>query len=290
MSIELPDGWRDELPEDIKTNGVLDDIKTIDQMAKMVIDARAFQSNALRIPSDDAAPEKREEFLRDLQTKIPDLVYVGKDADMSNIYDRMGRPKDPAEYELPDIPDPLKENFAGLAKRAHEVGVTKSQMKAISETILGDFNDNSARQTNALEDAVKEIKREYGEAFDKRLSSTAEFAKKIGFDESLVAAVSKGHVGLENMKALEKLMVSYGSTGPRIGDDPGNNENGRLSPHEAELRLNEIMNNKEHAWWDASNPAHKAAVMKVVELTRAADAGKEMTESEKFREALLGDG
>lgn len=288
MPIELPDGWRDELPDEIKKNGALDDITTIDQMAQMVVNGRAFQSNAVRIPSEDASPEKREEFLKDLQDKVPDLVYVGEGADLNNLYSRMGRPEKPTDYEIGEVPDPLKENFAGLTSKAHELGITKNQMKGLSEAILGDFNNSSAKSAAALEDAVNAVKSAYGEGFEKALNKTADFAKQIGFDDSLVEAVAKGHVGVDNLKALEKIMAGYKSAGPRIGDDQGDFTVGGLTPEQAELQIAEMQNNKDHPYWNSSHPGHQAAVKKMVELTRAADAGKPQSETDKFRDALLG--
>ena len=290
MPQELPDGWREALPENIRDNGALDNIDTIDKMAEMIVNGRQTLSNAIRIPGEDAGPEKRDEFIKDLQSKVPDLVYVGEGADMSNIYDRMGRPESAADYGLKDIPDPLADNFAGLTAKAHELGLSKGQMQGITEQILGDFKDSSAKQAAALEDAVGAVKAEYGEAFEGKLAASADFAKKVGFDDSLVDAVSKGHVGLENLKALDKLMDGFNSPGPRIGDDQGTNDFVHMTPEQAEIQLAEIMNNKEHPYWVGSDPAHDAAIKKVVELTRAAEAGKPQTESEKFRDALLGRG
>ena len=290
MPLELPDGWRDQLPEDIRDNGVLDDIKNIDQMATMIVNARKLQSKQISIPSEDASPEKREEFLKDLQNKIPDLVYVGDGADMNNIYDRMGRPKDPTEYELPDIPEPIRDNFGNLTLKAHEAGITKGQMKSISDAILSDFNDNMAKQKAFEEENRKALETKYGEAVDDTLESVADFAKKVGFDDSLVDAIEKGSVGLSNVQALEKVMEGFESSGPRIGDDHGSSNTTKLTPDQAELQINEILENKKHPYWDAGSPAHDAALKKMVELNRAADAGKKPTESERFRDALLGRG
>jgi hypothetical protein len=286
---ELPDGWRDELPSEIKESGVLDDIKSIDQMATMIVNGRKLQSNQVSIPGEDVTPEKRTEFLADLQAKIPDLVYVGEGADLSNIYDRMGRPKESTEYALGELPEPLKDNFAGLTAKAHEAGVTSAQMKAITDAIVGDYTKNLDLQTNQLDESLGAIKKEYGDATDDKLKAAEGFAKQIGFDEGFAEAIGKGTIGLDNMKAFDKVMDGYGSPGPRIGDEFGDSE-GRLTPAQAELKLSEIMNNKQHPYWNGADPAHDDAIAKVVDLTRAADAGKEQSESEKFRDALAGRG
>lgn len=273
MPLELPDGWREQLPDNIRENGALDGIDSIDKMAEMIVNGRATLSNSVRIPSADASPEKMQEFIDDLQKKVPELVYVGEGVDMNNLYDRMGRPKEVGEYELGDIPDPLKGNFDGLVKVAHEHGVTKSAMQAMTKQILGDFEDSSAANAGALESAVEEVKKHYGEAFAERTNAAGEFAKQLGFDDTLVAAVKAGHVGLENMQAFNKVMEGFESPGPRIGDDQGSNDFQHLTPAQALEQRTEIFNNKQHPYWDAGSPGHKDAVDKVVELTRAVEAG-----------------
>lgn len=289
MAIDLPDGWKDDLPEEIKTSGVLDDIKTIDQMATMVVNGRKLQSNQVSIPSEDASAEKRDEFLKDLQQKIPDLVYVGEGADMSKIHDRMGRPADATGYTLGEIPDPLKDNFANLSAKAHELGMSDKQMKGITDTIVTSFNANMDIAAAAQDDAAKLFAKEFGDGAGVKKEAAANFAKSLGFDEGLIGAIKSGAIGVDNMKAFDKIMEGFESPGPRIGDEHGT-EFTHLTPAQAELQIDQLLNNKEHPYWDSSSPAHDAAVQKMVELTRAADAGKEQTESEKFREALAGRG
>lgn len=288
MPMELPDGWRDDLPEDIKTNGALNEVTTIDQMATMIVNGRRLQTNQISIPGEDASPEKRAEFLNDLQTKIPDLVYVGEGVDMSNVYDRMGRPKDHTEYEIGDIPDPLKENFSTLSQKAHAAGLSKAQMKAVADTILEDFNASASESAAATDAEQKKIQAEWGEASEGKQKAAADFAKRLGFNDQFAGAIEDGALGLDNMKAFDKMMSGFDSPGPRIGDEHGAGGPATLTPGEAELKLEEIMGNREHPYWDGANIAHKAAVNKVIELTRMADAGKKPTEVDKFRDALMG--
>lgn len=287
MPLELPDGWRDQLPDDIKADGALDTLTSIDQMAAMVVNARKYATNSIRIPGEDATPEKRTEFLADLQQKVPDLVYVGEGADLSKVYNRMGRPKESTDYKLGDIPDPLKDNFATLAGKAHELGLSEKQLLGLKDTIVGDYTINVNKQALALEESTAEIKKEYGEATPEKLKAASEFAKQLGFDDAFANAINTGVVGLENMKAFDKLMDGFESSGPRIGDEQGATFT-HLTPGEAEAKISEMLNNKDHDYWATSGPAHDEAVKKMVELTRAADVGKPMTDSEKFRESQMG--
>ncbi|MFV2057716.1 MAG: hypothetical protein ACC707_14715, partial [Thiohalomonadales bacterium] len=70
----LPENWRDVLPDDLKTNGVLSGITSISQMAKMTVDARQYGSNSVRIPSEDATEEDRGKFITDIVAKVPTLM------------------------------------------------------------------------------------------------------------------------------------------------------------------------------------------------------------------------
>ena len=289
MPMELPDGWRDELPADIKDNGALNEVTTIDQMATMIVNGRRLQTNQISIPGEDAPKEKREEFIKDLQTKVPDLVYVGEGVDMSSVYDRMGRPKEATDYEIGDIPDPLKENFSTLSAKAHEAGLSKNQMKVVADTILEDFNASVAESAAATDAEKLKIKAEWGETAGVKQKTAADFAKRLGFTDAFADAIEEGVIGAANMKAFDKMMGGFESPGPRIGGEQGDPTT-NFTPGEAELKLEEIMGNKDHPYWDGANVAHKAAVDRVIELTRMADAGKPKTESEKFREALYGNG
>jgi len=285
MPLELPDGWRDQLPEDIKTNGVFDDVKTIDQMATMIVNGRTAQAHSIRIPGSDANAETRTEFLTDLQGKVPDLVYVGEGADLSNVYDRMGRPKESTQYELGDIPDPLTGNFENLTKKAHELGLSKTQLKGMTETILGDFNDSMNEQAGKMEKTKLELKTEYGDAMSDKLGVASDFAKQLGFDANFSAAIKDGMMGLENMKAFDKIMDGFESTGPRIGGELGDGGRTNITPYEAEQQLTEMQNNKTHPFNNPSDPMHAQAKQKFVELVTAAESGKVQTETEKFRAA-----
>ena len=230
MATELPDGWKDLLPDDIKTSGVLNDITTIDQMATMVVNGRKLQAKQISIPSEDASPEARDTFLKDLQGKIPDLVYVGEGADLNVLHDRMGRPKEAPEYQMGDVPDPLKDNFATLAAKAHELGMSDKQMKGVTESILGDYNNNLNLMAGNMDTMNQEMKAEFGDSVGFKKESAAAFAKKLGFDDNMFGSIEAGNMGVTNMKALGKLMEGFESAGPRIGDEAGDSGFTHLTP------------------------------------------------------------
>jgi len=286
---ELPDDWRDVLPEDMRNSGVLEPVKNISSLAKMAVDGRALLSTSIRIPSVDAAAEDQKAFKEDLMKKIPDLMYRPDPESQDSINEVMkslGMPDTPEGYTLPEIPDTIKESITGLAKKAHEVGVTNNQLTAITDAILGDYKANSDQAYGQLEEQKEKLKTQWGAAYDKKVETIAHFAKQTGFSEDFVSAISNGQVDETNMNAFDNVIKGFEGEAVEIGRQP-NNPDIVMTPQEAESRLNELMGNKDHAYWHPENPEHAAAVDKVIELGKLADTG-ELTETEQFRQSLMG--
>jgi len=281
----LPEGWQKALPEDIRDSGVLADVKDIASIAKMAVDLRKLSSDHIRIPGESASTEDRQAFLDDMMEKVPELVAVPKDGSKDTLYKRLGRPDEATGYDLGDIPDPVKEKFAPLTAKAHELGMTNEQMKGIADSLVTDFNASSDAQKTAFETEQATMKQAWGQTYDSKLSKLSHFAKQTGFTDDFVNAVGAGEIEASNMQALDKIMGGYEGGGIEIGKQPGDPASG-ITPMQAEEQLEEIMGNKESAYYDVSNPAHKSAVAKVHELVTAAESGKKQTEADVFRQSL----
>ncbi len=107
MIDELPENWKDILPEDIRNNGVLNGVTNLSQMAKMTIDARQYGSTSIRIPSEDASAEDKKTFRDDLMTKLPDLMYkpnMESQDSINEVMRTMGMPETVEGYQLPEMP------------------------------------------------------------------------------------------------------------------------------------------------------------------------------------------
>jgi len=285
----LPENWRDGLPEDLKTSGVLESVNNIEQIAKMAVDGRKLASNAVRIPSDDASEEDRKTFQDDLLTKLPGLMVkpdIDNDDSVKQVLKSLGMPETVEGYELKDIPEPLTDNFNNLAKTAHDAGLTKKQLEAITTGIITDFQTNSDTVRGQVEAQVGELKQEWGAAYDNKVKTISHFAEQTGFTDDLIDAIESGQLSPANMKAFDSVVKGFQGEGIEIGKQP-NDVRATMTPQEADTRLNELMGNKDHAYWHPEDPEHSAAVKKVVELGKLAEAGQK-SDSEKFKETLLG--
>jgi len=186
----------------------------------------------------------------------------------------------------PTCPTPLKTICLSLSKTAHQAGLTKNQFSTITAGILDDYKSNSEQAYGALEEDRNTLKSEWGAAYNQKVDTIKHFAKQTGFSDEFVDAIANGHIDSSNMKAFDTVIKGYEGESLDIGRQ-ANNPDVKMTPQEADARLNELMGNKDHAYWHAEDPAHKAAVEKVVELGKIADTG-EMSEVDKFRQALNG--
>ncbi len=289
---QLPDDWKDILPEDLKGAGALENINSVSQLAKMMVDTKQMVGNALRVPNVDASDADKKEFRDDLMQKVPDLMFkpdMESEDSIKEIMKTLGMPDNVEGYELPDLPDTIKGNVEGLASKALDAGLTKKQFGAIAQGIADDYQTNSDAMLGRIEEDKGALKQAWGSAYDNKVKSVAHFAKQTGFSEDFVSAIQNGQVDSINMKAFDSVIQGYEGGAVEIGRQ-ANNPDVKITPAEAENKLEEIMGDKDHAYYDASSPVHDVAVQKVLELVRYAEAGKKQSAVDEFRDALQGRG
>lgn len=285
----LPEGWRESLPDDMKNNGILDTVTSIENLTKMAIDGRTLATTALHVPSSDASDDAQNAFREDLMKKIPDLIFK-PDMDSQDSFNRtmktLGMPDEVAGYELPELPDSIKDNMVSLSETAHKAGLTKNQFSAITHGILDDLKKNTDIAVGSMEEQKSELKTEWGAAYDQKIKTVAHFAEQTGFSGEFISAIRNGQIDATNMKAFDNVIKGYEGEANQIGRQAVNPDI-IMTPKEADNRLNELMGNKDHAFWHPEDPSHEAAKEKVLELGKLAETG-EKTEAELFRESLMG--
>lgn len=283
---ELPEEWRGVLPEAMRSSGVLESVKTVEGLAKMAIDGRNLASTALRIPSEDASVEDRNAFNTDLMAKMPNLVAMpGEGEDAGAMWDKLGRPADTDGYGIEKIPEQIQQNIASLMKAGHDVGLSKAQMQGITKNIIDDFTSNMSAAVGKQEEDNNKLKGEWGAGYQPKVDIIKHFAEQTGFSDQFLDAIDEGQISSKDMKAFDHIIKGFSGEGVNIGQQPGD-ANATMTPTEAQTRIDEIMGNKEHAYWNASDPSHKAAIDKIIALGEIAETGRELSETERFRRSL----
>lgn len=266
--------WRDGLSDEFKGADSLKDYTDINGLAKSHINLQQMIGNSIRIPSEDASPEARKEFYDKIVTKVEGLTVMPNEDDAdatAAFWAKAGVPQDASEYALPEGVDAA--TFAGLNAIAKEAGLTKAQFSKLAAGLSGEGIAASTAAQEALEASHNELFKQWGSAKDDKLTAINNMLKNSNAPDTLKEAVASGNVGADFLTWADGMIQSLGNEGKVLTGQP-NLGSDALTPQEAELKIEEIMSNKEHPYWNNSSSSHSAAVQKIINLQRMVNGEK----------------
>lgn len=210
--------WIDNLDEELRGVAANKGWKTEADAVRSYRDLeRKFGANpdsVVKMPAMDADPKEWDEF-----------------------YNKLGRPEDPKEYEipLPEAGEPIK-GFEDWARNAfHKHGITPQQAKGI----LGEYNqmlqqqvEESHNDFNTRQQAeVDELAKEWGVAHDKNVKIAAKGAQVMGITPDQADA-------LEDVLGYGQTMRMMHNIGSKLGEDvyvdgQGGGGDGAMTPAQA---------------------------------------------------------
>jgi len=215
------------------------------------------------------------------------IVRPGKEAtpeQLAEYYNQLGRPEDPTGYTL-GPPEDLPEGFpydaeeeTAFRKWAHEQGLSDEHAKAFWDRRISGaataFKSAGEKRQAGMAKAWADLRQEWGEAYDGKLQMANQVLRLGGADfvEFLKSR------GLQQETAVVKFMAALGS---KMGEDTlgqGRPKPGiKLTPEEAQSRINKIMGDPEHAYWnpDPQNPAKVEAMKQMADLHELAYPNQE---------------
>ena len=194
-----PPGWIAGLPDDLKGNEVFTKFKTVGEFAKDDLDLRT----------------KASDLEKKLSNSIPKLKDDASEADRSQFYDALGRPKQPSEYEFEGEDKNAPEWSNQWKQEFHSLGLTKTQAKALSQKWnsavqkMVDAHNTSIR--NEITAAETALKSEWGDKFDTNVELAKRlYQKHLGneFDKDFVAGTDKTR--LSTIRLLVKMAALTG--------------------------------------------------------------------------------
>jgi len=264
------ESWLASLPEELQISPDLQDIKSVEALAENFIERGKHVGASIRIPSEDASKEDWSKFHSRLVERVPNLMptpdFTDKDS-VNDIMTRMGKPeaagkyKDPEGMELP--------NGADLRELAFNLNLTQSQYEGL---VKGTFDKmNSDNEVSALQQTenLMNLKKDWGLAFDEKIGRVGALLEIMEAPEPLKNAFKENAMDTALVKWLDDISAAIGTEGGNLF----NEETEVMTPLDAQTRLDEIMSNMDHPYWDQGKTGHKAAVMEVEELTAASIAG-----------------
>lgn len=209
--------WMDQLPDDLKSNEVLSQYQTIGDLSAGFLDLEGKHADALFIPGDDASDEDRATF-----------------------FQRLGRPADPKEYELP-LPEgfpeklvPTEDEDKEYRSELHKLGVTAAQAKGLFDFAMGKAKANwetlEASRKAYHQQNEDLLKKDWGDEFDANQTKANKVIDALG-DEGLTQYLR--NTQMCNWAPLARLLVNVYD---KIGDDafvegaPAGDESGDQRP------------------------------------------------------------
>lgn len=215
------ENFLDSLPEDLRGEPSLQDIKDLGSLAKGYVHAQKMTgADKVVLPSANASDEEMGEF-----------------------YNKLGRPEQADGYEVPteNMPqvDLDKDLLGGFFEEAHRVGLNKQQAAALvrwqAQQTESYMSDAVQQQESGLEEAQAKMRKEFGAAYDQKMEMATTALKQFGGEE-LVNLLNS--TGLGNEPAVIK---AFANVGKAIANDEiiggGGRQGFLMSPSEAKQAI-----------------------------------------------------
>jgi len=267
--------WKEKLPESIKDWGEVRDSKSEDSFWEQMGNMRSMMGQSIRIPTEDASKEDMAAFDKRLIEKVPSLMRKPDmdDTDvMDAFYNQLGRPEEAKAYTAPELKAPdgivlqdeLAESFKGIA---YKHGLSQKQY----EGVIKDYTQNSIeiaeQDLSEQKSSMAALNSEWGMKFEPNMEKAE--AVRLKYFNDVIPNLSVA--GVDTIKAFTNIAEKFGSEGSQNLIEETREHTNVVAPAEAQERLSEILGNKEHAYWNAHDSAHKMAVEKVLALTKQAN-------------------
>lgn len=270
--------WRDALPDEIKADASLANFQDMGQMAKSFIEMKSYQGNSIHVPGEDAGDEARETFIAKLLDKAPNVMLrpdFNNTEQSKEFYRTLGMPDKADGYEFtpPEGKKIDNEKVNQFRALAHDMGLTKGQFtKFITAVTESDVSEAEAAEA-AQKESMDALNKEWGMATSERISQALSIAERTKAPDQVIESIKEGKMDVEMVKWIHSLSVSIGDEGNNLGNLPPTN-NGKMIPAEAQEKIDEIYNNKEHPF----HKGDKVAMKHMLELVGAAhpEASKDL--------------
>lgn len=233
--------WREGLDPGIKSHPSLQNFKGPGDLAKSWVEAqKLIGRDKIPVPGDKA-------------TK----------ADWDMVFERLGRPKAPDGYNLPEIklpegyPAPAKEFMDEFKSKALDLGMLPAQVNGLyqwfMEQQVNEFNQYGEKRQLERGEAENVLRKMWGKAFEQNFTIAEQAVNKYG-TEKFIAKLKQ--TGLNNDPDMVKFIADMAKnfSEDKIAGKPAGLT---LSPEEASAEIKKIqgeamkdknhpMNNKRH--------------------------------------------
>lgn len=246
--------WRDDLPPELRDDPTLKLFADPASLAKAHVEAKAMIGRkGLIVPKEGDPPEVVEAFRKGL-----------------------GVPDSPDKYDLkpPEgLPEGLWDEKAAATYReaAHKANLSPMQAQRVAEIFLEQQAEQMRAVVQAQEDAVSELRREWGVKYDLNLAQASRAMQTLGLEPLLDVPI--GGMRLGDHPLIVKAMAKVGA---EISEDgaPGlgtGRSTSMLTPGEAAAAHAELL--KEVQTMSRTDPGYASKLERLDQLAKMKVAG-----------------
>jgi hypothetical protein len=242
---ELAANWRDALPENLRGEKCLENIKHFGALAQSYIHGqRAIGANKIAVPGKDATPEEQAAF-----------------------FEALGRPKQAEDYKF-EVPEALKDavdhdGVTAFRKFAYEHGLSQEAFSALVQYDLDRATKAGQADTarlNAEYDATETaLKEEYGDKVPDFVAQAKRARDTFGLGEVLAKH------GLQNNLAVLKALHKIGGS---LSESKLHGEDKNSIVSDPAARIAEITGNLDDPYYKADHPLHAQRVQEMEGLLK----------------------
>jgi len=203
--------------------------------------------------------------------KIP-LPKNPTEDDLSNIYSKLGRPDEPSGYAIQADGQILTEGDVNTyTDIAHKLGLSKAQANGILDYYRSSIQQTTEAMSKDSEQQRQQIeqslKAEWGADYDAKVTQANRAVSDIA-GEDLLQMVLQDGTKVGNHPAFIKAFASFADFKNSVTKEDTISENSvnyRMSPADAQSKIDSIMNDKSHPYWDRKNAVARDKAVKEVQ-------------------------
>lgn len=258
------------VPEAFKGTAALADFKDVESLGKAFLDLKSYQGSSIRIPSEDAGDDQRQEF-REKLAKVDGVMLSPdfNDTEQSDtFFQSLGKPKDIDGYEFDPIEgySPNEDKMKQFKELALNNNLTKAQASKMAKTMMEQDMQAANAGKEQMDKGIGELKQEWGMAYDQNQGIALSVAKATDAPEGVVQAMEAGQMDPAMTKWMYSLSKKFEGEGQQLMENQERKMH--MTPDEIRGQISDIMENKEHPYYQAGHPDHQSALEKMVDLQR----------------------
>jgi hypothetical protein len=247
IRVTFPDNWKQGLEEALRNDPSMGPVNDIQTLAKNYVNAqKLIGKNKIVVPDQHATPE-----------------------DWKNAFQKLGLPQKFEEYQFNVPKDASFDDgfLTELKKVAFQNNILPKQVEGLvswySEANKKALEGFQQKTETSRQHAVQELKKEWGEAYDRKVAMARHAIQSTGLGEQVFSWLDSTAMGDD--PTLIKLLSSLGEKFKEDGII-GEPEATTVSSHALDEQIAEIQGNFEHPYYNRKHPNHLSAVQQMRQL------------------------